>query len=103
MASDIFQWPAWLNGKAAIHLPLYDRGFSYGDGLFETISVVNGTLRLGQFHLDRLFEGCLRLNITVSRSDIETQFDQPLAWLEKHHHKNAILKLTVTRGAGGRG
>lgn len=34
-----------------------DRGFRYGDGIFETMLFKNGQLRLGRLHMKRLFEG----------------------------------------------
>ena len=34
-----------------------NRGLRYGDGLFETIKWVNGTIQLGPWHFERLFNG----------------------------------------------
>lgn len=34
-----------------------NRGYRYGEGLFETMKVVNGRLALADLHFDRLFEG----------------------------------------------
>jgi branched-chain amino acid aminotransferase len=40
-----------------------NRGFRYGDGLFETMKVVNGGLPLGYLHWERLFSGLRLLQI----------------------------------------
>src|SRR5689334_2202995 len=40
-----------------------NRSFKYGDGVFETIRVINGNIQLQQYHFDRLFNGLKILNI----------------------------------------
>ncbi len=48
-----------------INLSPLNRGFRYGDGLFETISVINYKLLLFNRHITRLQEGCEILNINL--------------------------------------
>lgn len=63
----------WLNGrltsidKAAIS-PL-DRGFLYGDGLFETMRSYDGTIHLLRRHLERLADSASRIDLTLPTSD----------------------------------
>jgi len=45
-----------------------ERGFHYGDGLFETIAVRDGEPRLWDHHLQRLTAGCKRLGLKVPRA-----------------------------------
>jgi branched-chain amino acid aminotransferase len=40
-----------------------NRGFRYGDGLFETMLFRSGKLRLGQYHFERLVEGMRLLGL----------------------------------------
>ena len=42
-----------------------DRGFQFGDGLFETIRVEQGQLIGWEFHSQRLLEGAKRLGIRL--------------------------------------
>ena len=42
-----------------------DRAFQYGDGLFETIAIRNGGPRLWDYHMERLAQGCERLQIRM--------------------------------------
>ena len=49
---------SWVDGQPADALSLKDRGLAYGDGLFETIAVHNGSPVLLDRHLARLAEGC---------------------------------------------
>jgi len=50
-----------VNGKASESISAFDRGLQYGDGLFETIAVVDGHPCLWQRHVQRLKTGCERL------------------------------------------
>ncbi|NOS74437.1 MAG: aminodeoxychorismate lyase [Methyloglobulus sp.] len=88
-----------VNGVETNHIPVNDRGFQYGDGLFETIEVVDGQPVFLEQHLVRLGSGCLRLNIP--RPNIQ-QITDEIYYVCKNS-KQAVLKIIITRGAGGRG
>ena len=57
------QW--WINGSARRHVDVSDRGFTYADGLFETVAIRAGAPRFLDLHLDRLLTGCGRLGLAV--------------------------------------
>jgi len=42
-----------------------NRGFRYGDGLFETLCVVDGAIRLAGYHFERLFAGLQQLQLQL--------------------------------------
>lgn len=88
-----------VNGRAADCLSTLDRGLLYGDGLFETIAVRNGRLPHWLRHLARLRAGCERLGITMPDADLLAAEADGLC----RQSQRAVLKLVVTRGAGGRG
>ncbi|HEY7995321.1 MAG TPA: hypothetical protein VIE14_00555, partial [Steroidobacteraceae bacterium] len=54
---------AWVDGKNAADLSVFDRGLQYGDGLFETMACLNGWPRVLGRHLERLAAGCARLRL----------------------------------------
>jgi 4-amino-4-deoxychorismate lyase len=88
-----------INGKQADCVASTDRGLLYGDGLFETIAVVDGTPRQWQRHLRRLQAGCERLGIqVVDGTELEHECRSLAGVAAK-----AVLKVIVTRGSGGRG
>jgi len=88
-----------VNGKAADCIASTDRGLLYGDGLFETIAVVNGSLRHWPRHLRRLQAGCARLGIeAVDGAELAHECQSLAGDTDK-----AVLKVIVTRGSGGRG
>ncbi|HES76261.1 MAG TPA: aminodeoxychorismate lyase [bacterium] len=80
-------------------LPLSDRGLHYGDGVFETMAVQSGRVRLLPRHLQRLTWGAARLAIPLPElSDIENTLQGAA-----HELGEGVLKLILTRGSGGRG
>ena len=87
-----------VNGLPADSVPAGDRGLQYGDGLFETIAVVKGEPQHWQRHWRRLTAGCRRLGLPMP--------DEALIQGEISRLLNGaaqVLKLILTRGAGGRG
>ena len=54
-----------VDGEVSGHISAGDRGLHYGDGLFETIAVIDGQPRFWQGHMDRLAAGCERLDLPV--------------------------------------
>jgi 4-amino-4-deoxychorismate lyase len=90
---------AWINGATGRHVDWSDRGFQYGDGLFETMRVRAGRIRLLEYHLDRLYDGCRRLSIQAPRLP---SLRRELKMRAKPH-ADAVLKLILTRGPGTRG
>ena len=43
-----------------------NRGFRYGDGIFETMAVKDGSIRLGRYHFERLMSGAALLQFAAS-------------------------------------
>ena len=88
-----------VNGECKEHIEISDRGFQYGDGLFETIAVSGGRPVFLARHLDRLNTGCRRLYIPFPGTELLTLEAQKLS----QYSNKAVLKLILTRGSGGRG
>lgn len=93
----------WYNGalvRDRIVLDPADRGLTLGDGLFETVAVFNGhAVWLGD-HLDRLMAGAAVIGLDLARERIAAAAASCLGAAGAAH---GILRITVTRGAGGRG
>jgi 4-amino-4-deoxychorismate lyase len=79
---------------------IFDRGFQYGDGLFETIALVAGKPVLWEEHLRRMSTGATMLGIPMPAPEV-WESDAALATIDAP--ERAVLKLTLTRGIGGRG
>jgi branched-chain amino acid aminotransferase len=96
----------FLNGQfvpeAQAVIPISDRGFMYGDGLFETVRVVGGRpFRLPQ-HLERMMRGAdfLKIKLPFTPKELQ-QFVEQL--IEENQMPEAVLRVTLTRGPGERG
>lgn len=87
-----------VNGREGGAIDADDRGFCYGDGLFETLAVRNGRPRFVDWHLERLAAGAARLGIPL-----------PDAALLKDEMARAcpgdrgVVRIVLTRGSGPRG
>jgi 4-amino-4-deoxychorismate lyase len=88
----------WIDGVAGTAVPSDDRGLQYGDGLFETILVRDGTPRFLAAHLARLARGCARLGIPYADEALRADVSSAVALAPPR----AILKLLVTRGSAPR-
>ncbi len=88
-----------LNGESKQVLAFSDRGFQYGDGLFETIEVQNGVPLFLKQHLQRLQKDCQRL--LIPPPDLKLLKKEAFQLIRGVD--SAILKLIITRGSGGRG
>ena len=75
-----------------------DRGVAYGDGLFETMRAHRGDVPWWDAHWARLRSGAERLQIVLPQASMVRREAVDLLAGE-----DAILKLIVTRGSGGRG
>lgn len=96
----------FLNGQilseAEAVVPVNDRGFMYGDGLFETLRVVNGRpFRMAQ-HLERMTRGAefLKIKPPFTPKELEKFAAQLIG---QNQMPDAVLRVTLTRGPGARG
>ena len=96
----------FLNGnflpEADAVVPLSDRGFLLGDGLFETMRVAHGNpFRLAQ-HLERLSRGAdfFKIKLPFTLREIQKYAAELIG---KNSLPDAVLRITLTRGPGMRG
>lgn len=88
-----------VNGKQQDTIAIMDRGFQYGDGLFETIEVRQNVPIFLQRHLQRLDKDSQRLHLPKIDLDVLRSEIHQLC----QNAGNAVLKIIITRGSGGRG
>ena len=88
-----------VDGQPADTLPADDRGLAYGDGVFRTLAVRAGRALLWKRHYAKLVADCRALAITAPD---ETLLIEDLRHITARM-PGCALKITVTRGSGGRG
>ena len=96
----------YLNGRFVPEeqacVSIHDRGFLYGDALFETIRIYNGKPFLWEDHLSRLHTGCNAMQIKPPAPDAELLACLP-ELLRLNSLSDATVRITISRGAGPRG
>ena len=88
-----------INGEPGESVSVLDRGFQYGDGLFETLAVENGAPLLWDRHMQRLLHGAARLRIDAPAVKLLRDEAERVC----RDAERAVLKIIVTRGVAGRG
>jgi len=96
----------FLNGEIVPEeravISVFDRGFLYGDGLFEGIRVFNGKPFRWKQHLGRFQHGAnfLRIAVPFSAEALEEFAERLIA---ENQMPDSLLRLTLSRGVGPRG
>jgi len=85
----------WAIDKATISV--LDRGFAYGDGLFETMRSYSGKIFRLECHLDRLFHSArpIFIDLPMTKNEIRSAINVSI---ELNKLLNSIVRLTITRG-----
>ena len=88
--------------KAKININ--DRGFLLGDGLFETIRAYKGHVLFLDKHYNRLINSAELLHIPfrIKLNNLKKIISELLT-INHRNHQESIIRITLTRGAGGRG
>jgi 4-amino-4-deoxychorismate lyase len=88
-----------INGWLEERVSAKDRGFLYGDGLFETLAIRDGKPLWWDHHILRLQRGASRLGIRAPTEGLLRQESVRVSTgIER-----AVLKIILTRGIAGRG
>lgn len=86
-----------------------DRGFTLGDGVFDTALAINGVIFARERHVTRLVEAANAIGIAVQETAVQSALDVALEVARKpvdatlFATKCDILRTTVTRGTAARG
>lgn len=89
----------WLNGEATEQLAITDRSVLFGDSCFSTVAIRAGEPELWSRHRERLQQTTERLRFpAVDYAQLEQEVRVACQGVAR-----GILRLTLTRGSGGRG
>ena len=88
-------------GKAVISPD--NRSFRYGDGLFETMRIINGNIPLKSFHFERLLHGMKLLQFDIPEFFTPGNLESDIIALSRKNRiqDGAVIRLVVFRSEGG--
>lgn len=96
----------FLNGalvpESQAFVPIQDRGFLYGDGLFETLRIHQGRLFRWSAHWQRLQRGLELLRIPLQQDEVALRRAAEQV-IEANQSRAGALRITISRGVGQRG
>src|SRR5436190_20805605 len=80
-----------------------DRSYRYGDGLFETMKLINGNILLEDYHFERLFLGLDVLKFHIPALFTKKKIEKEIKELAKKNEceNSARIRLSASRGNGG--
>ncbi|MFP7474120.1 D-amino-acid transaminase [Niallia taxi] len=95
----------WMNGafidRSEAKVDIEDRGYQFGDGIYEVIRVYNGKLFTANEHLERLLGSGDKLSIKIEYTveELKLLMEQ---LVEKNKLETGIIYMQVTRGTSSR-
>jgi len=96
----------FLNGQIvpgeSATVPIFDRAFLYGDGLFETLRVSKGQPHLWDEHFTRFSAGAKVLGIALAYDSTGLR-KEVYKLLDANGSADAVLRIQLSRGVGPRG
>ena len=85
-------------------ISVFDHGFLYGEGVYETLRTYNGRPFLFDRHMRRLraSAGMVALDVPIGDADIDARFRETMraAGLGESTGREAYIRILVTRGIG---
>ena len=88
-----------LTPESEAKISIFDHGFLYGDGIFETMRAYNGTVFMIEEHIQRLFRSASLIGLDIKR-DKDSIRSAVYETITKNSLKDAYIRVTVSRGAG---
>ena len=94
-----------LNGKITeannAALPIDNGAFRYGHGLFETMLIQDGAIRLGQYHWERLFAGAKQLYFDLPALMTSAYLENEVLNTVKKNKLEKLCRVRLQIFAGG--
>lgn len=81
---------------------VFDHGFLYGDGIYETLRAYDGVVFKIDEHIDRLFRSASMIDLTIPKTGKAVK-KAVYKTLEANRLKEAVIRISISRGAGPTG
>ncbi|MFJ7678857.1 D-amino-acid transaminase [Peribacillus sp. NPDC097198] len=90
-----------LKDRSAIQIDVEDRGYQFGDGVYEVIRVYNGKLFAADMHLNRLMDSAKLIQLKVPFTVAEIK-ERTKELITAENLEYGIVYMQLTRGASPR-
>lgn len=87
--------------KEDLKISIDDRGYYFGDGVYEVVKVYNNEIYTGKEHFKRLFESARKIKLVVPYTE-EQLIDVVYELIKRNNISNGHVYLQVTRGSSFR-
>lgn len=87
--------------KEHLEISIDDRGYYFGDGVYEVVKVYNDELYTAKEHFSRLLESARKIKLTIPYTE-EELIDVARELIKKNKVSNGHVYMQVTRGSAGR-
>lgn len=95
----------YINGEIVDHkdakISVFDRGFIFGDGIYEVMVQIGGTFFYEKMHLNRLREGLSKIDINFDVDTLPSEINRLLKEVNLTR-KDCLLYIQITRGVAPR-
>jgi branched-chain amino acid aminotransferase len=78
---------------------VFDHGFLYGDGIYETLRAYKGVVFKIEEHIDRLFRSASLINLSIPKTPDEIK-RAVYKTMRANKLKEAFIRITISRGPG---
>ncbi|RJQ14194.1 MAG: branched-chain-amino-acid transaminase [Nitrospiraceae bacterium] len=80
-------------------ISVFDHGFLYGDGIYETMRAYKGVVFKIDEHIGRLFRSASMIGLEIPKGPEEIR-EAVYETMRANNQKEAVIRITVSRGAG---
>lgn len=80
-------------------ISVFDHGFLYGDGIYETLRVYKGIVFKLDEHIERLYRSASMIELIVPTKPEEIK-NAVYKTIHSNRQKEAVVRITISRGAG---
>jgi branched-chain amino acid aminotransferase len=91
-----------ISPAADAKISILDRGFQYGDSIYEVVRTYDGVPFFQDEHLDRLENSArlARMKISQSRAKLNSEIARTVAAAEVKKGEDVFIRYTISRGVG---
>lgn len=80
-------------------ISVFDHGFLYGDGIYETLRAYKGAVFMIDEHIERLFRSASMIGLVLPKGHDGIK-DAVYQTMHANGHKEAYVRITISRGPG---